>query len=344
MLDHRTNNPSASRLGVLWASSNTLPPILSIIAPCYNEAEGINELLDRTHAAAEKVFPNAYEVILIDDGSSDDTWELIDLAAKARPGTYGIKLSRNYGHQLALSSGLAYARGQLIFVIDADLQDPPELLSAMVAKMNEVGADVVYGKRASRKGESMFKKVSASTFYKILAQNTDVDIPTDTGDFRLMTRRVADILSDMPEPDRFVRGMVAWIGFKQVPFYYDRDVRFAGSTNYPLRKMMKLAAQAFMGFSMLPLRFAGQFAMLMFLIMIVASIYALVSWIFLETVAGWTSIMVLVSFTSAIQLLVLSVLGEYVGRIYMAGKGRPLFIVDKVVGGVSEMQTVAADR
>ncbi len=305
---------------------------LSVVIPCYNERDGLETLLKRVRAAATQSFGEAYEIILVDDGSVDDSWPYIEAAASKHAQTIGIKLSRNHGHQLALTCGLSYARGDYVFILDADLQDPPELLGEMVALLRQNQADVVYGKRISRKGETWLKKFSAAAFYKLLTKHAEVYFPTDAGDFRLITSRVAKALCAMPEPDRFVRGMVAWIGLKQIPFDYHRDARETGETKYSLRKMSALAVRAFMGFSMLPLKFAAQFALLMFATMICVFIYALISWWFFDTVSGWTSLVMLIAFVSGIQLLVLSVLGEYIGRTYLSSKGRPLFIVDRVAG------------
>lgn len=305
---------------------------LSIVVPCYNEQDVIATLLERAHAAAQKAVGDDYELILIDDGSRDETWRLIDEAANSGSRTIGVRLSRNHGHQLALSAGLSVSRGNLVFVIDADLQDPPELLVDMIEKLKSLDADVVYGKRISRANESTFKKLTARSFYRMLAKSSDVNLPLDAGDFRLMTRRVAKALVSMPEQDRFVRGMVAWLGLKQVPFEYHRDARFAGETKYPLRNMLRLAKQAFMGFSMLPLKFALQLSMFMFLIMIAVIGYAIASYIFFATVSGWASLTILIAFSSGIQLLVLGILGEYIGRLYMTSKNRPLFLVDEVQG------------
>jgi len=323
-------------------------PKISVVVPCYNEFAGLPTLIQRTSDATRAVFGDSFEIVLIDDGSSDGTWPLMQQHASRSPNVVAIKLARNHGHQLALTAGLEFARGELVFVIDADLQDPPELLGDMLKVMTSEQADVVFGVRRKRKGETFFKKFSASLFYRTLAQNADINIPLDAGDFRLMTRRVAKTLVQMPERDRFIRGMVAWIGLKQVPFEYDRDQRFAGETKYPLKKMLKLAGDAFMGFSMLPLRFAAQFSVVMFLLLLASVAYALISWFFFETLSGWTSIMILVSFSSAMQFLVLGIIGEYIGRSYLSIKRRPLFIVDRVEGAVapriSELRGPQADR
>lgn len=305
------------------------PVELSVVVPCFNEAESIPELIRRVRAAASCTFEQ-YEVILVDDGSSDGTWHAIASSAEADPHIVGMKLSRNHGHQLALTAGLSAVRGTYVLVIDADLQDAPEHLSEMYAMMLLEKADVVYGKRRIRPGETIFKKGAASVFYRLLALATDVNIPVDSGDFRLMSRRVADLFAQMPERDRFVRGMVAWIGFKQVPYEYDRDVRFAGTTKYPLRKMMRFAIDAFLGHSMVLLRMAAAISLFLFSMLIAISIYSLYCWVSLNTVPGWTSITMLIILTSATQLLVISVLGEYIGRVYLETKRRPLFIVDEL--------------
>lgn len=313
-------------------SSVSGSPKISVVIPCYNEVEGFAQLISRTTAATRAVFGDDFEIVVIDDGSSDGTWQLMQQHAADNPNIACIKLARNHGHQLALTAGLTFARGDLVFVIDADLQDPPELLGPMIELMKAEQADVVFGVRRKRKGETIFKKLSASLFYRTLAQNADINIPLDAGDFRLMTRRVSKTLAQMPERDRFIRGMVAWIGLKQVPFEYDRDERFAGETKYPLKKMLRLAGDAFMGFSMLPLRFAAQFSAVMFIILLAVVVYALISWFFFETLSGWTSLMILVSFSSAVQFLVLGIMGEYIGRSYLTLKQRPMFIVDRVEG------------
>lgn len=321
---------------------------ISVVVPCYNEFAGLPTLIQRASDATRTVFGDSFEIVLIDDGSSDGTWQLMQQYASSSQNIVAIKLARNHGHQLALTAGLTFARGDLVFVIDADLQDPPELLRPMLELMEAEQADVVFGVRRKRKGETIFKKLSASLFYRTLAQNADIKIPLDAGDFRLMTRRVSKTLAQMPERDRFIRGMVAWIGLRQVPFEYDRDERFAGETKYPLKKMLRLAGDAFMGFSMLPLRFAAQFSAVMFLLLLAILVYALVSWFFFETLSGWTSLMILISFSSAVQFLVLGIMGEYIGRSYLSIKQRPLFIVDRVEGAaamrISELQRSSSER
>lgn len=308
---------------------------LSIVVPCYNEVSGLHELVRRCRDSATTAVGNSYELILIDDGSTDGTWETMKCLT-AHQNVVAIKLSRNYGQQVALTAGLAAVRGQAILIIDADLQDPPELLAQMIQRMKETSADVVYGERKSRAGENWFKKLTARIFYRLLERSTDVFIPVDTGDFRLMSRRVADIIAQMPERDRFIRGMVASIGFKQVAFAYDRHKRYAGATKYPFAKLVRLAADAFFGYSMVLLRFSSIAALGLFLAFVGVAAYSVYGWIYLAVVPGWTSLMLSVILVSFFQFIALSIIGEYVGRIYLSTKKRPLFIVDSIARGRSE--------
>jgi polyisoprenyl-phosphate glycosyltransferase len=303
---------------------------LSIVVPCFNEATGLSELIRRCCASAELVAGEDYELILVDDGSTDGSWKAIITAIDAHPNIVAIKLSRNYGHQVALTAGLSAVRGRTILVIDADLQDPPELLGDMLKLMRDSEADVVYGQRRSRTGETWFKTATARAFYRLLERSTDILIPVDTGDFRLMSRRIADIIAEMPERDRFIRGMVASVGFKQLPFPYDRQERFAGSTKYPLLKMVRFATDAFLGYSMVLLRFSSIAAFAMLLALVGVSAYSIHAWIYGQVVPGWTSLMIAIMVVAFFQLIALSVIGEYVGRIYLSTKNRPLFIIDAV--------------
>lgn len=304
---------------------------ISIVIPCYNEEAGFDKLLERTGRAARDVVGEAYEIIFIDDGSSDGTWHKIAAASSVDQHVVGIKLSRNHGHQLALTAGLNYVRGAEIFVIDADLQDPPELLGDMRKLMHESSSDVVYGVRRTRQGEGWFKLWSANMFYRLLAAATEVDIPLDTGDFRLMSRRMADLLSSMPERDRFIRGMVAWLGYKQTPFHYDRNERFAGATKYPLKKMIRLALDAFVGFSSVPTRMASYLATISFISLFFIAGYAIFGGLYWGAVPGWTSLALLILFLSGVQLTILGIISEFVGRTYLQLKQRPLFLVDQVL-------------
>ncbi len=243
-----------------------------------------------------------------------------------------VNLSRNHGHQLALTAGLDLCRGERILIIDADLQDPPELLGDMLAKMDSDGADVVYGLRTARAGETRFKRATAAGFYRLLSRATDVDIPVDAGDFRLMSRRALNALLAMPEQARFIRGMVAWIGFKQVPFPYQRDERFAGVTKYPLSKMIRFALDALTGFSSAPLKLASHAGLWLAAGSVVLILYIAVSWASGATIQGWTSLMLVVVVLGAVQMFVLGLMGEYIGRLYSQAKQRPLYIVQDIIG------------
>lgn len=266
-----------------------------------------------------------YEIVLVDDGSADDTWSLIAAAAAHDKRIRGFRLSRNFGHQRALTAGLFQCRGARILVIDADLQDPPELLSEMMAVMDR-GADVVFGQRRARAGETRFKSASAAMFYRLMSNLSDVPIPLDTGDFRLMTRQVLDVLCSMPEDFRFIRGMVSWIGMRQVPFLYDRDSRYAGETGYSLIRMVRLALDAITGFSVIPLRLAAIAGACTGIGGLLLLVYTLTSWALGAVVSGWTSLASLVLILGSIQLLVFGLFGEYLGRLYLEAKRRPLFV------------------
>jgi dolichol-phosphate mannosyltransferase len=244
-----------------------------------------------------------------------------------------IDLSRNHGHQLALTAGLDLARGELILIVDADLQDPPELLPEMMRVMEAQGADVVYGVRRSRAGETQFKKATAAGFYRLLARATDIDIPIDAGDFRLMTRRALDVLLAMPEQARFIRGMVAWIGFRQVPFPYNRAERAAGESKYPLSKMLRFAFDALTGFSSAPLKLASHAGLLLSVGSLLIIFYIAYAFISGQSIQGWTSLMLVVVVLGAVQMFVLAMMGEYIGRLYSQAKNRPLYIVAEVTGG-----------
>jgi len=253
--------------------------------------------------------------------------------AEADRNLVAINLSRNHGHQLALTAGLDLCRGDNILIIDADLQDPPELLGPMLEAMHEGRADVVYGVRRSRAGETAFKRATAHGFYRLLSRATEVDIPLDAGDFRLMSRRALDALLAMPEQARFIRGMVAWIGFRQVPFAYDRHERFAGETKYPLRKMMRFAFDALTGFSSAPLKLASHFGLGLSFGSLLLVLYIAYAWAAGRSIQGWTSLMLVVVVLGAIQMFVLALMGEYIGRLYNEAKRRPLYIVQDIAGG-----------
>jgi dolichol-phosphate mannosyltransferase len=318
----------------------TEPPFLSVVAPCFNEEEGLREFHRRTSAAAASVC-SSYEIVLVDDGSRDRTWDIMQELAATDPHLVCVKLSRNHGQQLAVTAGLSTCRGERILLIDADLQDPPELLQQMMAVMDQ-GADVVYGQRRKRAGESKAKLVTSSLFYRFINRLTDVPIQQDTGDFRLMSRRVLDAFLQMPERQRFIRGMIAWLGFRQVPLLYDRDERLAGETKWPFHKLVKLAIDAVTSFSTRPLFLASLLGLAFSLAAFGLTIYALLSWVFNLAVPGWTSQMVVMTLLGGIQLLVLGIQGEYLGRLYDQSKGRPLFLIDQVVGGRPAARPAAA--
>ncbi len=304
-------------------------PKLSVVVPCYNEELVIDELFKRLVDACEIVASGDFELLFVNDGSVDGTWNKILSLANSNNFVVGINLSRNFGHQYALTAGLDICRAERILIIDADLQDPPELLPDMM-KLMDGGADVVYGQRTIRNGEGWFKKASASVFYRVLLKLSDIEIPVDTGDFRLIKKKVNKALQAMPEQHRFVRGMVSWLGFRQVAISYERDERFAGETKYPLRKMLRFALDAITGFSISPLRLSVYFSVLFALIAFVMGGYVVFSWTYMNTVPGWASIALLVSLLGAVQLISFGIMGEYVGRTYMESKKRPIYLVDEV--------------
>ena len=315
------------------------PPRLSVVVPCYNEFESVDELYRRLSPICVDVAGDLHEIVLVNDGSRDATWTKIGRLCLTDGHVVGVNLARNYGHQLALTAGLSLCSGDRILIIDADLQDPPELLAAMMARMDD-GCDVVYGQRRSRSGETWFKKTTAILFYRFLGTLIDIDVPRDTGDFRLMNRRSLDVLMSMPEQHRFIRGMVSWVGLRQEPILYDRATRFAGETKYPLGKMLRFALDAITGFSMQPLRVASYLGMAFGVCSLLLLTYILGSWISGRTVEGWTSLMVVVVTLSSTQLFVLGIMGEYLGRLYMEAKRRPLFVVEQVVNGRREVPEV----
>lgn len=318
---------------------------LSVVVPCYNEEEGVHELHRRVTEICQACVGDSYELVLVNDGSKDATWNVMKDLSHADNRVVAINLSRNHGHQLALSAGLTMCRGERIFVLDADLQDPPELLPRMMARMDD-GCDVVYGQRIRRDGETFFKKASAYAFYRLLNHMVDIDIPTDTGDFRLISRRAVNILNSMPEQHRFIRGMVSWIGLRQEALPYERAPRFAGETKYPLSKMIRFAIDAITGFSVRPLRLASYFGIGFGIATLVLLVYVLINYFLGHSVEGWTSLAVIILAMGSVQLFVAGVMGEYLGRLYVESKGRPLFIIQEVVAspilseGLSSLEKV----
>ncbi len=319
-------------------------PALSIVIPCYNEEACLPELHRRVSAAARAVVGEDHEIVLVNDGSRDASWAAMQTLAAADPRVVAINLSRNHGHQLALTAGLDLCAGARILVIDADLQDPPELLAGMMDEMDRQAADVVYAVRRQRAGETAFKKGTAKLFYRLLSRLTDVDIPLDTGDFRLMSRRALDAFLSLPEQARFIRGMVAWVGFRQVPFAYDRAERFSGATKYPLAKMIAFALDAVTGFSTAPLRLASHIGLWLVLASVLLLIYIAIGFFTGSAVQGWTSTMLVVVVLGAVQMFVLGMIGEYLGRLYIESKRRPLYIVADIAGragGIPQLGHVA---
>jgi len=305
-------------------------PTVSLVLPIYNEEEVIPELHQRLQEFLTKLALPA-EVVFVNDGSRDKSMALLRGIAAAEPRYRVVSFARNFGHQRAITAGVDFARGKAVVVMDADLQDPPEVVLEMVAKWRE-GFDVVYGRRRKRAGETWFKLVTARAFYRLFAAMIPIQVPLDTGDFRLMSRRVILVLRELRETHRFVRGMVAWVGFKQTEVLYDRPGRFAGETKYPLRKMVSFAIDGITSFSVLPLRFATYMGMVMILGSVGVIVWALVAkYVLHQFVQGWTGIMIVVAVFASVQLLMIGILGEYIGRIYEEVKRRPLYIVGDTV-------------
>lgn len=314
-----------------------------MVAPCYNEEGGLQAFVERTAAACRTAGATNFEIVLVNDGSRDSTWNLISEISKTVPEVVGVNLSRNYGHQLAASAGLALAKGERVVLIDADLQDPPELFTDMMRLLDQ-GFDVVYAKRRRRANESAFKLATATAFYRVLASLSEVKIPTDTGDFRMMTRRVLDRLNAMPEQDRFIRGMVAWLGGRQTELLYDRDARFAGETSYTLAKMLQLAIAGITSFSTAPLRLATYLALGSGFVAVLLILYTLLMAATGRTVPGWASLGAMISFFSVGQFFCLAIIGAYLGRVFMQVKGRPLYHVDEIVTSRAVAPLVVAER
>ncbi len=312
-------------------NSAALRPAVSVVVPCFNEQDALPEFLRRACSVLDGIGVTS-ELVLVDDGSRDRTWDVLAEAAARDSRIVAVRLMRNHGHQLALTAGLSVCRGERILIIDADLQDPPELLVDMMRMMDE-GADVVYGQRRQRDGESLFKRATAAAFYRLIGRLTDVQIPPDAGDFRLVTRRVLDLLLAMPERHRFIRGMVAWIGGRQVPLGYDRHARVAGESKYPLAKMIRFAADAITSFSVVPLMLSMTIGWIMAGLGFCFFLYSIVGWLNGHTMPGWTSLMAAVGLLGGMQFLMLGVIGAYLGRLYDQSKGRPLFMIRDIVGG-----------
>lgn len=305
-----------------------MKPTFSVIAPIYNEQETLPEFYRRVKEVMEST-NEPWELILIDDGSKDGSTEIIRGLAEKDEHVRPVIFARNFGHQIAVTAGLDYSRGDAVTIIDSDLQDPPEVILDLIAKWRE-GFEVVYAVRTEREGETWFKTFTASLFYRIIFRITDVKIPMDTGDFRLMDRKVVNVMNTMREKHRFLRGMSAWVGFKQVGVGYKRAARFAGSTHYPFKKMLKLALNAITGFSYFPLQLATYIGFISAIIAIVAIPVVIIARVTgAGAFTGQATTLIAVLFLGGVQLISLGILGEYVGRIYDEVKGRPLYIVSQ---------------
>jgi dolichol-phosphate mannosyltransferase len=308
------------------------PARLSVVIPCFNEQDIIQQSHSRLRAVLASVTDLEWEILYVDDGSRDHTLALLRSIQTTDNGVRVLSLSRNFGHQIAASAGLEAAFGDAVVLIDADLQDPPELIPEMLARWRD-GADVIYGVREVRAGETRFKRLTASLFYRLINRLSSTPIPIDTGDFRLMDRRVVDAVLAMPERDRFLRGMVAWTGFRQEPLRYQRGARTAGESKYPLRRMLRFAADGLLSFSLVPLRFAVYLGLLASALSLLGILYALALRLFTDVwVPGWTLLFIAVLFLGGVQLLSLGVIGEYLGRVYWEVKRRPLYLVKERLG------------
>jgi glycosyltransferase involved in cell wall biosynthesis len=302
-------------------------PTLSVVIPLLNEEDVIPELDRRLQHLFESLGAITWETIFVDDGSTDRSSELLQALAAAEPRYRILSLSRNFGHQIAMTAGLDHAEGDAVVVMDADLQDPPDLVREMLDKWRE-GFDVVYAVRSKREGDSLFKRGTAAIFYRLMRLMVGIDIPVDTGDFRLTSRRVVLALRALRETHRFVRGFVVWVGFKQTAVTFVRAGRFAGTTKYPLRKMLRFAVDGITSFSIVPLRFSSFLSVLCGLVALGIAFWA--GWVHFfvnGVVPGWTSIVLAITLVSAAQFLMIGILGEYVGRIYEEVKQRPLYVV-----------------
>ena len=305
--------------------------VCSVVVPVFNEEEVINETYKRLTEVMQST-GESYEIIFVNDGSRDKTALMAREICNKDSNVKLIDFSRNFGHQTAITAGMDYACGDAVVVIDADLQDPPEVILEMLKKWRE-GYEIVYGQRIKREGETAFKKFTAKVFYRFLRSMTDVDIPVDTGDFRLIDRKVCNAMKQISERNRYVRGIVSWLGFKSAPVEFERKKRFAGTTKYPLKKMLKFASDAIMSFSYKPLKIATFFGGFVS----IASFVTLLVMIILklcgvgEYVDGWTSLAVISLFLNGIVLMILGIIGEYIGRIYDEAKDRPLYVIREVV-------------
>jgi dolichol-phosphate mannosyltransferase len=309
-------------------------PVFSVVAPVLNEEETITAFYQQVTAVMEGL-GEPYELILVNDGSTDRSYEVMRCLHEQDPRVHVVDFSRNFGHQIAISAGLDQARGRAVIIIDSDLQDPPQVIPRLVERWRQ-GAEVVYAQRTKRAGETRFKLVTAALFYRLMRVLTAVDIPHDTGDFRLLDRRVVDALVAMREHHRFMRGLSAWVGFRQEAVPYDRQERFAGRTKYPLRKMIRFSIDAITSFSHVPLQLATTFGFLLAGLSLVGILVAIILRIVTHAIIGQASTLILVLFMGGIQLIFLGIIGEYLGRIYDEVRARPLYIIREVLGDKPE--------
>lgn len=305
---------------------------ISVVVPMYFEESVVNICYERLNKVLNKIDNIDYEMIFVNDGSKDKTQELLENIARKDDKVKVISFSRNFGHQAAVTAGLKETTGDAVVIIDADMQDPPEVIPDMINLWYE-GNDVVYAVRKKREGETIFKLMTAKAFYSMLNKLSDVSIPRDTGDFRLIDRKVVDVINSMPEHNKFLRGLVSFVGFKQTPYEYERKERVAGKTKYPLKKMLKLALDGIISFSTKPLKIIGVIGVLSIVVAFLLLIYALASYIFKlnNLTAGWTSLMVAITFFAGVQLLSIWMMSEYIARIYDDTKKRPEYIIDKKI-------------
>jgi len=305
-------------------------PTFSVVIPAYNEQEVITETYNRLTKVMLKI-GEPYELVFVNDGSKDQTANMIAGFCEKDASVRLINFTRNFGHMSAISAGMEHARGQAIFIIDADLQDPPEVFPEMADKWKE-GYHVIYGKRIKRKGESVFKRFTAKVFYRFLRHMTAVDLPPDTGEFRLIDRKVCDAVNRLPEKSRYIRGLVSWVGFKQIPVEYVREERFAGVTKYPFRKMVAFAMDAITSFSYKPLKLATMLGFFISLLSFLFILFVLYQRFFTsQTITGWASTIAVILFTQGIVLMILGLMGEYIGRIYTELQNRPLYIIQEII-------------
>jgi polyisoprenyl-phosphate glycosyltransferase len=304
--------------------------LLSVIIPMLNEEDVAARTYDRLEEVLKEI---EHELIFVDDGSKDRTLEVLSQRIASHPHHRVVSFSRNFGHQAAFSAGMQEAKGDAVVIIDGDLQDPPELILQMLEKWRE-GYQVVYAQRSKREGETAFKLLSAKLFYRIINQITSIHIPVDTGDYRLMDRCVVQYINQLPERSRFLRGLVCWVGFKQTGVLYERAERVAGTSKYPIRKMLRFAGDGITSFSSAPLKLSLAVGILATIFGMILAIWAVISkFIFANTQQGWTSLLIAVVFMGGIQLITIGIVGEYIGRIYDEVKQRPLYLVQKVIKG-----------